>query len=752
MNKKQVREMEGIIRMKKAKSRIGLLIISMLITLMFFSIPSPIAADVSSATIPRQVVLTWQGSTQTTMTVTWRTDERLPNAKILYTSNPDADIEDYQEAFGSSETFEGTAAWINSVELTGLTPGTEYYVIIPHETKEERFKFRTAPENPEKVVFIAVSDLHLNGTDTKGRERRRTVMRAMAEENPDFVIMVGDLWYHNNGGINDSDSVNASVDGFFDDLHQALITSDGRRIPVVPVEGNHDGMKSFVQAGQTPAKENAPFFYNRFKLPSEEGCYVLQYGPDLTLIGLNSGHSADSQGNHTAWLEQTLEQYQSSEWIIPFHHAGPYPCYRSLNETYETRVRTNWVPLYEQYGVNLVISGHDHVYKRTYPIRNNQIDYENGIVYIGDGGSVVALREPDLSRWYVFEAAKEYNFFKLTMTQESGYSMLYVEPMFPLNESLVATPFYLISKNDMGDVIRTEKELTLSGLNDEGVVFANFINLPTKGLRNTNITWQSSHPDIIAVDGTVNRPKSGGENVIVTLTATITKGEASVTKEFKVKVLASTGPEGIGMWVNKDTKEVLIKGDYEFLGSNEIALLVMDKEGNIKYVHQKSRDAFGQFQFNFKIREDNMGEEYVVQIGARGREIPYETKFYLTTAATDIMVDSVVFSDALNGQPIERLMPDRNTYIHVSMVNNTEENIDALIIAVLYDSNNRVIKMVMDKENVAGNGSGNAYLVIPPVDGSNLEECFIKLFVWDGVDSMKALAERKMYNATNLTE
>jgi len=168
------------------------------------------------------------------------------------------------------ESSEGTTAWINSVKLTGLTPGTEYYVIIPHETNEERFKFRTALENPEKVVFIAASGLHFNGTDNKGRERRRTIMKAMAEENPDFVILVGDLWYHNNSGVNDNDTINASVDGFFDDLHQALITSDGRRIPVVPVEGNHDGKTSFVQAGPTLVIENAPFFITDLNFPVKE--------------------------------------------------------------------------------------------------------------------------------------------------------------------------------------------------------------------------------------------------------------------------------------------------------------------------------------------------------------------------------------------------------------------------------------------------------------------------------------------------
>ena len=730
---------ENRTRWFNVKGAISLVIVFMAITALLFIATAPIVADASSATIPRQVVLTWQGSTQTTMTITWRTDEYLPNAKVLYTSNPDADIEDYEEALGSSETFEGTVAWINSVELTGLTPGTEYYVIIPHETKEERFKFRTAPVNPEEVVFLAASDFHLNGTSSTGRARRRTVMKAMADEEPDFVILVGDLWYHND---NENDYVNASVDGFFDDLHDALITSDGRRIPVLPVEGNHDGIQSFVSAGQTPAKENAPFYYHRFKLPSEEGCYVLQYGPDLTLIGLNSGHSVDYQGDHTAWLEQTLQQYQSSEWLIPFHHVGPYPCYRSFTETYAVRVRTNWVPLYEQYGVDLVISGHDHVYKRTYPIRNNQIDYENGIVYIGDGGSVTSLREPDLSRWYIFEAASEYNFFKLTMSQKEGYSTLYVEPIFPLNQSLVPTPFCLISRNDMGDVVKAKEELILGEVNDKGMLVAtNYIDLPIKGFRDTNITWTSSHPDIIASDGTINRPGQGEENVLVTLTATITKGEASVTKEFKVMVLASLETEGIGMWVNHDSKEVTVKVDGEFLGSYDITLLVTDKIGNIKYVEQKVRDKRGLAQFDFKIHEENVEDEYILKVGATERDIPYETEFFLTTKTTDIMINKVVFSNSFNDPPIYNLTPDEDIYISVDMFNNTEEDMNASIVAGLYDSNGRLIHLVFETKDIQGKEEESANLKL----SMDPRGYYVKLFIWDGISTMKPLARTVIF-------
>lgn len=57
--------------------------------------------------------------------------------------------------------------------------------------------------------------------------------------------------------------------------------------------------------------------------------------------------------------------------------------------------------------------------------------------------------------------------------------------------------------------------------------------LPTEGVYGTTITWVSSHPEVIANDGTLTLPEA---NVEVTLTATVTLNEASQTVDFVVLV------------------------------------------------------------------------------------------------------------------------------------------------------------------------------------------------------------------------
>ncbi|WP_139999673.1 immunoglobulin-like domain-containing protein [Paenibacillus paridis] len=66
------------------------------------------------------------------------------------------------------------------------------------------------------------------------------------------------------------------------------------------------------------------------------------------------------------------------------------------------------------------------------------------------------------------------------------------------------------------------------------------ISLPTTGANGTAITWTSTESTVIATNGTVNRPAKTANDVIVTLTATITKDGEQETKTFTVNVMKQT--------------------------------------------------------------------------------------------------------------------------------------------------------------------------------------------------------------------
>ncbi len=63
------------------------------------------------------------------------------------------------------------------------------------------------------------------------------------------------------------------------------------------------------------------------------------------------------------------------------------------------------------------------------------------------------------------------------------------------------------------------------------------LTLPTKGANDTTISWVSSAPDVVSTNGEVTRPRPGAGDASLTLTATVSRGAESATREFAVTVL-----------------------------------------------------------------------------------------------------------------------------------------------------------------------------------------------------------------------
>lgn len=81
--------------------------------------------------------------------------------------------------------------------------------------------------------------------------------------------------------------------------------------------------------------------------------------------------------------------------------------------------------------------------------------------------------------------------------------------------------------------------------------------LPTTGNYEAVIAWVSSHPEIIATDGKVTLP---AENTTVTLTATVTVGEAVVSKTFDVRVKVVEGMEILDIYALEQGNPIDVTG------------------------------------------------------------------------------------------------------------------------------------------------------------------------------------------------
>jgi hypothetical protein len=100
---------------------------------------------------------------------------------------------------------------------------------------------------------------------------------------------------------------------------------------------------------------------------------------DVELFMLDSN---DVHTTQTQWLESELASSTQTWKIAVFHHPA-YSCGVHMGDDHVVR---RWVPLFERYHVQLVLSAHEHSYQRFAP--------RNGVVYVVHGGGGQVLYRP----------------------------------------------------------------------------------------------------------------------------------------------------------------------------------------------------------------------------------------------------------------------------------------------------------------------------------------------------------------------
>jgi len=125
--------------------------------------------------------------------------------------------------------------------------------------------------------------------------------------------------------------------------------------------------------------------------------------------GGNSYVRGYSGGAQKHWLEQELERTRNDnaiDWIVVCMHQTAVSTGAGTGGA-DLGIRQNWLPLFDRFGVDLVVCGHEHHYERTHAIRGtlptdtltpnpidglpDHIDTSRGTVHlvIGGGGTSI---------------------------------------------------------------------------------------------------------------------------------------------------------------------------------------------------------------------------------------------------------------------------------------------------------------------------------------------------------------------------
>ena len=161
---------------------------------------------------------------------------------------------------------------------------------------------------------------------------------------------------------------------------------------------------------------NSIFYPKLFNFyPINQLYYSFDY-KNAHIISFNTEIDYSVGSDQYQWLISDLQQ-TDKDWKIVFFHRPAYGnILKHNNNPYQTDLQNNIVPILEQYGVNLVFNGHLHLYHRTFPLYQNQIDFDNGITYIITG--LVGPNRPAIN-WFTAQTFKNTTYAKILINNNS---------------------------------------------------------------------------------------------------------------------------------------------------------------------------------------------------------------------------------------------------------------------------------------------------------------------------------------------
>ena len=88
------------------------------------------------------------------------------------------------------------------------------------------------------------------------------------------------------------------------------------------------------------------------------------------------------------------------------YHCPLYPSHRDFEGGTAVAGRKYWLPLFDKYQLAVGFEHHDHTFKRTKRLRNNE-ENPNGALYVGDGNAGVMPRVPKEGLWYTEKVSRD---------------------------------------------------------------------------------------------------------------------------------------------------------------------------------------------------------------------------------------------------------------------------------------------------------------------------------------------------------
>jgi Calcineurin-like phosphoesterase/Purple acid Phosphatase, N-terminal domain len=361
------------------------------------------AADAMPASAdgtPEQIHLTWGEDPTSTVFVSWASPARAVNPRVVlrHAATAEKIIHAVQRTY--TDGLNGQTVFTYHARIEGIKPGSACGYLVTADNDRNRARpfsatFQTAPRGRAPFRWTSYGDLATPVASwVLSSAQSRHAVGAVERFQPLFHLLNGDLCYAN---LNPT----AQPRVWADFANNAQASAANR--PWMPCPGNHEiefhngaqGFNSYLTRFSLPHNGTQfPGLWYRFKVGSalfislsaddviyqDSGAFVA--GPAPLQPAASTGNAPVSPGTslyvrgysggaQTRWLEDTLAAASTDEeidWIIVQMHQDALSSSKNGNGS-DKGIRENWLPLFDKYGVDLVLCGHDHDYERSWPVR-----------------------------------------------------------------------------------------------------------------------------------------------------------------------------------------------------------------------------------------------------------------------------------------------------------------------------------------------------------------------------------------------
>jgi len=304
--------------------------------------------------------------TSTSAVIKWRTQQPTTSKVTLSI--------DLQKHSNHTKVSDSNLRTDHEIKISGLLPATKYYYSVGDTGA-------IAKMYPEQFVITAptvgsISPLRIwalgdfGDGSTNQLKCRDAIIKETYDHRPDAWIWLGDNAY--NLGLDDE---------YQRHVFRVYQESFFKNTNLYPAPGNHD----YGKAKRNPTDIS---YFKIFTMPTNgeaggipsgsESYYSVDYG-NVHLISLDSQGELDggfriydTLSRQITWLKKDLSANKLPWTIVYFHHP-PYTkgSHDSDREAELVKIRENLLVILERYKVDMVLTGHSHVYERTHPLRGH---------------------------------------------------------------------------------------------------------------------------------------------------------------------------------------------------------------------------------------------------------------------------------------------------------------------------------------------------------------------------------------------